>query len=153
MEAGFSYQEAPKNAQQLGYAEADPRSDVEGCDTLAKVLILSNVIMEGRLKREDVACQDITDITLPEIEKTKTGGKRWKLIGELSPKQGRISAQVHPVKLPLADPLAHVMGVTNAIIIDTNLLRSATIVGAGAGKKETGYAIFSNLLEIDRSSS
>lgn len=150
MEQGKSYEEALKKAQELGYAEADPTGDVEGWDALAKVIILSNVLMNGNVKFQDAEREGITKITLEDVQKAKAEGARWKLIGETSIQDGKIKAKVAPKKLPLSDPLASVMGATNAITFETDLMGNVTIIGKGAGKIETGFSVLSDLLDIHR---
>ena len=150
MEKGQSYEVALKQAQELGYAEAVPDADVEGWDALAKVLILSNVLMGGGLKVSDVAREGITKISLEDVQKAKDEGKRWKLIGETRKEGGSIQAKVSPEMVPLSDPLAGVGGATNALTFDTDLMGKVTIVGAGAGKRETGYSVLTDLLDIHR---
>ena len=150
MEKGQSYEAALKQAQDLGYAEAKPDADVEGWDALAKVLILSNVLMGGDLRVADVVREGITKITLEDIERAKAEGKRWKLIGQTKKENGTIQAKVSPEMLPLSDPLASVGGATNALTFDTDLLGRVTIVGPGAGKRETGYSLLTDLLDINR---
>ncbi|UCE08297.1 MAG: homoserine dehydrogenase, partial [bacterium] len=151
MEKGKAYEDVLKKAQELGYAEADPSGDVEGWDALAKVMILSNVLMGGNVKIDDAEREGITKITLKDVEKAKAEGARWKLIGETSIKNGKIKAKVSPVKLPLSDPLASVMGTTNAITFETDLMGKVTVIGAGAGRTETGFSILTDLLDIHRS--
>lgn len=150
MEKGQSYEAALKQAQELGYAEAKPDADVEGWDALAKVLILSNVLMGGELKVSDVVREGITKITLQDIEKAKADGKKWKLIGQTRKENGTIQAKVSPEMIPLSDPLASVSGATNALTFETDLLGDVTIVGPGAGRRETGYSLLTDLLEINR---
>ena len=150
MEKGQSYEAALKQAQELGYAEAVPDADVEGWDALAKVLILSNVLMGGALRVSDVEREGITKITLEDIQKAKDEGMRWKLIGQTRKEKGSIVAKVSPEMVPLSDPLAGVGGATNALTFDTDLLGQVTIVGAGAGKRETGYSVLTDLLDIHR---
>jgi len=150
MEQGKPYAEVLKKAQELGYAEADPSGDVEGWDALAKVIILSNVLMAGNVTFQDAEREGITNITLEDVQKAKAEGARWKLIGETSIQNGKIKAKVAPKKLPLSDPLANVMGVTNAITFETDLLGNVTIIGKGAGKIETGFSILTDLLDIHR---
>jgi homoserine dehydrogenase len=150
MEKGKVYEEVLKKAQELGYAEADPTGDVEGWDALAKVIILSNVVMGGNVKIEDAEREGITKITLEDIQKAKAEGARWKLIGDTSIQNGKIKAKVSPVKLPLSDPLASVMGATNAITFETDLMGKITVIGAGAGRTETGFSILTDLLDIHR---
>ncbi len=150
MEQGKPYAEVLKKAQELGYAEADPSGDVEGWDALAKVIILSNVLMAGNVTFQDAEREGITNITLEDVQKAKAEGTRWKLIGETSIQNGKIKAKVAPKKLPLSDPLANVMGATNAITFETDLLGNVTIIGKGAGKIETGFSILTDLLDIHR---
>ncbi len=150
MEAGRSYEEVLKEAQELGYAEADPTADVEGFDALAKVTILANVVMGARLKPDDIPCKGITAITLDDIEQAQKEGKRWKLIGEVKKEGGKVSASVAPMKVELSHPLAGVSGAVNAVTFSTDLMGDVTITGAGAGRIETGFSILTDILEIHR---
>lgn len=150
MEAGGSYEDALKKAQELGYAEADPTGDVEGLDALGKVVILTNVVLGKSITWEDVERKGITDISKEDIDNAKFEGKRWKLIGSAEVKQdGSVDAKVWPEKLPLNDPLAGVSGATNALTYYTDELGPVTIVGPGAGRRETGFALLIDLLEIN----
>jgi len=148
MEAGRSYRAALQKAQELGYAEADPTADVEGWDAAGKTVILANVLMGSDLKLADVARQGITGLTPREIAAARAEGKRWKLIAQVAREGGRVTARVRPELLPLSDPLAGVGGVTNAITFSTDLLGEVTLVGPGAGGRETGFALLGDLLDI-----
>ena len=150
MEEGLDYQTALKQAQELGYAEADPTADVEGYDALSKVIILANVLMDVPLTKDDVACQGISGLTPADIEQARAQGRRWKLIGSVKREGGWIKAQVAPEMLPISDPLANIAGATNAITYDTQLMGPITLVGAGAGSIETGYSILIDLINIER---
>jgi len=145
---GWSYADALKKAQELGYAEADPTADVEGFDALAKVVILSNVLLGGNVKPEDVPCEGISKITLEDIKAAAAEGMRYKLIGSTRLDGDKIIASVKPVKLPLTDPLTGVNGANNALTFDTDLMGKITIQGAGAGKIETGFSIYVDILNI-----
>lgn len=149
MEAGEEYGDALQKAVNLGYAEADPTGDVEGWDATAKVVILSNVLMGTSLTINDVKRKGIIELCRHDIEQAKIDGCRWKLIGNIEKMNDAIEANVLPQKLPVDDPLANVMGNTNAITFETDLLGPITIIGAGAGKQETGFAILSDLLDIN----
>jgi len=151
MEEGMSYDNALKKAQELGYAEADPTGDVEGLDALGKVVILSNVVLGKNIGWKDVERKGITEITKEDVEKAKAEGKRWKLIGsaEVQP-DGSVKAKVWPEKLPLSDPLAGVSEAINALTYLTDELGPITIVGPGAGRRETGFSLLIDLLEINR---
>ncbi|MHA2363652.1 MAG: homoserine dehydrogenase [Candidatus Hodarchaeales archaeon] len=147
----LSFDQALKQAQELGYAEADPTGDVEGWDALGKVVILTNVIMGHKLSKNQVEREGITKITPTDIEKAKSEGKRWKLIATmvLQP-DGSIKASVKPEVIPLSHPLAGISGPTNALMFRTKYVGDITIVGPGAGKLATGFALLNDLLEINR---
>jgi len=152
MESGRTYENVLKETQELGYAEADPTADVEGFDALAKVTILANVVMGENLKPDQISCTGISNITLADIEAARKNNKRWKLIGEIKKNENGISASVAPVIIDLTHPLAGVNGATNAITFSTDLMGDVTIVGAGAGRIETGFSILTDILEIHRNS-
>jgi homoserine dehydrogenase len=147
---GMDYAPALALAQKLGYAEADPTADVEGFDALAKVVILSNVLLGGSLKTADVPCKGISSITKADVEAAKAQGFRYKLVGQAKLENGVVAASVSPQKLSLSDPLAGVMGAQNALSLETDLMGKITIQGAGAGKLETGFAILSDILAVHR---
>lgn len=151
MEKGMDYDAVLKTAQELGYAEADPTGDVEGHDAQGKVTILANVVMGASLAVSDVSCKGITGITPADIEKAKQQDARWKLIGSVEKKGGKVTGSVAPEMVPLTHPLAGVMGATNALTFTTDLLGDVTMVGPGAGRKETGYSILTDLINIHRS--
>lgn len=150
MEEGMRYDAALKQAQELGYAEADPTADVEGHDALGKVVILANVIMNAPLTKEQVSCQGISHLTLDDIEQAKAQGKRWKLLARCKKEGHQVVASVAPEMVPLDDPLAAIMGATNAITYECDLAGPITLVGAGAGKVETGFSILIDLINIER---
>jgi homoserine dehydrogenase len=152
MESGASYATALAEAQALGYAEADPSADVEGHDALGKLLILAAVVMGAPLTKEQVTCQGITRLTPEDIQHARAEGKRWKLIAHLRRVGNRLEASVGPQALPYANPLAGVSGATNAITYVTDLLGEVTLVGPGAGRRETGFALLADLLGIHRAS-
>jgi len=147
---GMDYAPALKLAQDAGYAEADPTADVEGHDALAKIVILSNVILGGDLKIDDVPCEGISKITREAVAAAKAEGFRYKLIARAKKENGRVTAGVSPVKLPLSDPLTGVMGARNALTVETDILGQVTIQGAGAGRLETGFSLLSDMLTIHR---
>lgn len=149
MEEGLTYQQALAEAQSLGYAEADPSGDVLGWDAAGKVVILANTVLRTPLKLDEVQlASGITEITPEDVEAARRAGERWKLVAEAKVEDGRVRASVLAKRLRLSDPLAGVMGPTNAITFHTDLLGPVTIVGAGAGQKETAFAVISDLLDI-----
>jgi homoserine dehydrogenase len=151
MEGGASYDEALRHAQALGYAEADPSGDVLGFDAAGKVVILANTVLHAPLKLSEVhLTSGITQITSEDVAAAARAGERWKLLAQARLEGNRVAAEVVPQRLPLADPLAGVMGPVNAITFHTDLLGPVTIVGAGAGRKETAFAVISDLLDLHR---
>jgi len=150
MEEGLSYEAALAKAQELGYAEAVPDADVLGWDALAKVTILANVVFGASLKPTESPCEGITKITAADIAKAKADGKRYKLIGRVWREGGAVKAAVAPRLVDLSQPLAGVMGATNAVAISTDALGEVTIVGPGAGKVQTGFSMLTDLLHIVR---
>jgi homoserine dehydrogenase len=148
MENGASYADALAEAQHLGYAEADPSADVEGHDALGKLLILAAVVMDTPLTWEQVNCQGISRLTRDDVERARSEGKRWKLIAQLRRAGEGVEASVSPQAISADAPLAGVSGATNAITFVTDLLGEVTLVGPGAGRRETGFALLADLLDI-----
>jgi len=152
METGVEYADALKDAQSKGYAEADPSGDVDGHDTAAKVVILANLVMGKSMTMEDVSCTGISGISREQIQMALAENQRWKLIGTLEDVNGRIQGSVKPVKLDATHPLYGVSGASNAVTYSTDLLGDITLIGPGAGRIETGYAIIGDILSFADSS-
>lgn len=151
MESETEYAVALADAQAKGYAEADPTGDVDGHDAAGKVVIIANLLLGLPLTMADVAREGITGLTLDDIQAARAAGERWKLIGLVEKhSDGRFTAQVKPTRIPASHPLAGISGATNAITYTTDLLGDVTMVGPGAGRVETGYAIIGDLLAIHR---
>jgi homoserine dehydrogenase len=148
MEAGMNYADALASAQALGYAEADPTADVDGWDAAGKVIILAAALFNTRLTLKDIRVKGISEITPQEIQEAAAAGERWKLIARVTPD----NASVQPTRIPTSNPLAAVSGATNAITFATDLLGDVTLVGPGAGRLQTGFALLSDLLDIHRGS-
>lgn len=148
MEQGCSYADALAEAQRLGYAEADPTADVEGWDAAGKAVILANVVMGGSLRVADVDRTGISGLTQEDVAAARAAGERWKLIARVWREDGDVRASVKPTRLPLSHPLAGVGGPINACTFTTDLLGDVTLVGPGAGRVETGYAVLGDLLDI-----
>ncbi|TGR65710.1 homoserine dehydrogenase [bacterium M00.F.Ca.ET.194.01.1.1] len=152
METGMDFASAVKEAQELGYAEADPTADVEGFDVRLKVVILANELLGANLKPEDVSCKGISALTSANIETAAKSGSRWKLIGSaVRNGDGSVTGSVAPKCLPLSHPLSGVNGATNAVSLITELLGSVTVTGPGAGRIETAYALLSDIVAIHNS--
>lgn len=148
MESGMSYDNALALAQQLGYAEADPSADVDGWDAAAKAIILAAALFDKKLTFADMSVKGISKITSDDVVAARAVGERWKLIARVTPSGG----SVRPMRIPAKHPLAGVNGAVNAITYATDLLGEVTLVGAGAGRLQTGFALLSDLLDIQRMS-
>ncbi|MHC1601432.1 MAG: homoserine dehydrogenase [Candidatus Nezhaarchaeales archaeon] len=148
MEKGVSYNDALRKAQELGYAEADPTLDVDGWDAAAKATILANVLMNGDLKPKDVERRGIRNIAVNEVLDALKQGFKVKLLAEIRREDDKVMAKVIPTRIPTIDVLAGVSGVLNAIKIETDALGEVTIIGPGAGRRPTGYALLNDILDI-----
>jgi len=146
MHQGQPYPEALAEAQRLGYAETDPRGDVEGWDAAGKLLILAATVFETRLTMHDLQVTGITGITTQDIIDAKQAGECYKLIAHITPQGG----SVQPVRLPLSDPLASVSNALNALTLKTDVMGDITLIGPGAGRRQTGFALLADLLVIHR---
>ena len=150
METGMSYADALTEAQKLGYAEADPTGDVEGFDAAGKVVILARLVMNEQISMEDVDRTGISKLTLEDVNTAKAAGERWKLIGSLEKVNDKLVASVKPQRLPVTHPLAGVSGATNAAHFVTDYVGEVTLIGPGAGRLPTGYAVIEDILSIYR---
>jgi len=142
-EEKYPYSFALNEAQELGYAEADPTYDVEGVDTAGKVVILANSVFNMDVKYSDVQVRGITEITPEALILAQKRGYAIKLIGEVP------ALTVKPMLVPLGSPLA-VGSTLNAAAIYTDLSETITVTGLGAGRIETASAILSDIVSIYR---
>lgn len=141
---GIQMDVALKEAQKLGYAEADPTYDIGGFDTACKLVITSNYVLGTHLSLKDVSVKGITDVTMEDVEAARKKGYTIKLIGRMSK-----SAKVSPEEIAATHPL-NVSGTFNAIAFDTHPAGEITLVGKGAGGKETASSVIRDLIEIRR---
>ena len=150
-ECGADYDEVLKEAQEKGYAEADPTADVEGLDAARKAAILASLAFNTRVQLDDVSVEGITKITPTDIEYAKTLGYVVKLlaVGKDSAERG-VDVRVHPVFLPKTHPLACVNGVFNAIFVRGNAIGEAMFYGPGAGSLPTASAVVSDIIDVAR---
>lgn len=149
MEEGLSFDDSVREAQERGYAEADPTADVEGYDVQLKVLILANELLGADLSLADVERQGISALGPEDLNTARSQGRRWKLVGSARRNpDGTVSAGVGPVALPLGHSLAGVSGANNAVSFATDLLGPVTVSGPGAGRVETAYALLSDIIAM-----
>jgi homoserine dehydrogenase len=152
MAAGISYTDALAAAQRAGLAEPDPSADVGGSDTVAKVMVLSAMVFGRQLRRDEVGCQGISDVTSQQARQAVAAGGRLKHVATLAfagpGGAGGVTARVRPEAVPAGDPLAGVDGVTNALIMRADPVGEVTIIGPGAGPDIAGQGVLSDLLAI-----
>jgi homoserine dehydrogenase len=139
-----------KDAQRLGYAEADPSFDVEGHDTAQKLSILASLAFGSRLDPRAIYVEGISSITLADLDAASDLGYRIKLLGVAVRTEAGIEQRVHPTMVPKESAIAQVMGVTNAVTIDAEGLAPITLVGPGAGGMATASAVVSDIADIAR---
>ena len=145
---GLSYGDVLKEAQDLGYAEADPTADVEGLDAARKLAILASISFNRRIFFEDVTVEGITNIDTEDISFGKEFGYNIKLIGIAKESSKGLSLNVYPAFVPLTHPLASVRGSYNAIYIKGNGVDDAMFYGRGAGSLPTGSSVVSDIMEV-----
>ena len=145
-EEGADYQEVLKDAQALGYAEANPVADVEGYDSSYKLSILSSLAFNKRVPVELIYREGITNIGKEDIKIAKDMGFVIKLLAIAKQKDKKIEARVHPVFLPKSHPLASVNGSFNAVFVVGDAVGDIMIYGRGAGALPTGSAIVSDIV-------
>src|ERR1700719_368534 len=146
----LSFANSLKEAQRLGYAEADPSFDIEGHDTAQKLAILASLSFGTKIDEAAVFVEGISSIPLADLDAAAELGYRVKLLGVAVRTEAGIEQRVHPTMVPKESAIAQVMGVTNAVTVDANGLSPITLVGPGAGGTATASAVVSDLADIAR---
>ncbi|WP_371345789.1 homoserine dehydrogenase [Ancylobacter sp. IITR112] len=145
-EEGLSFDTCLDQAQQLGYAEADPTFDVDGFDTAHKLALLASLAFGVKPDPDAIHIEGIRSITLADIEAADELGYRIKLLGVAARIGGQVELRVHPTMVPKHWPIAQVSGVTNAVAIDGDAV-ALTLVGPGAGGDATASAVVADLCD------
>jgi homoserine dehydrogenase len=148
MERGDAYPEALAEAQQLGYAEADPSDDVNGADAAAKMAILATVAFGSRVSIDDVETRGITDIEPAHIEAASDLGMVVRLVGIATLANSAVDVRVQPAFVQRSHPLAAVDGAFNAVMLQGDAIREITLEGPGAGGTETASAVVADLVSV-----
>ncbi|HHX49303.1 MAG TPA: homoserine dehydrogenase [Clostridiales bacterium] len=143
---GLEYETVLKEAQDLGYAEADPTADVEGYDSMYKLSILSTLAFGKRVPIEKIYREGITKITKVDIEYGKKFGYTLKLLATAQIVDGKLEARVHPTFIKNQNPLASVKGSFNAVLLKGDNVGDIMLYGRGAGALPTGSAIVSDII-------
>src|SRR5580698_2755487 len=144
----LAFEDCLRDAQRLGYAEADPTFDIEGHDTAQKLSILASLAFGTKLDPRAIYVEGISSITLADLDAANQLGYRVKLLGVAVKTEGGIEQRVHPTMVPRDSAIAQVMGVTNAVTVDADGLTPITLVGPGAGGMATASAVVSDLADI-----
>jgi homoserine dehydrogenase len=152
MEAeGLTFEACLKDAQRLGYAEADPTFDIEGNDTAHKLAILTSLAFGTKIAANDIYLEGISNITQADIRAASDLGYRIKLLGVAQRTESGIEQRVHPTMVPTASVIAQVHGVTNAVAIETDILGELLLSGPGAGGNATASAVVGDIADIAKS--
>lgn len=147
---GRSFKEVLREAQEKGYAEADPTYDIEGIDAAHKLAILIRLAFGTSIQFKEIFIGGISEITPLDIQFGREFGYRIKLLAITKTDQGKIEARVHPTLIPEGHLLSTVEGVFNAIYIKGDAIGPTLFYGQGAGQMPTGSAVVSDLVELGR---
>ena len=147
---GLSFAECLKDAQRLGYAEADPSFDVDGHDTAQKLAILASLAFGTKVAESAVHVEGISSIAPEDLRAAADLGYRVKLLGVAVRTAKGIEQRVHPTMVPKSSSIAQVMGVTNAVTIDGEGIPPITLVGPGAGGAATASAVVADVADVAR---
>jgi len=147
---GLSFAECLKDAQRLGYAEADPSFDVDGHDTAQKLAILASLAFGTKVAQGAVYVEGISSIAPEDLRAAEDLGYRVKLLGVAMRTAKGIEQRVHPTMVPKSTSIAQVMGVTNAVTIDGQGISPITLVGPGAGGAATASAVVADIADVAR---
>jgi homoserine dehydrogenase len=147
---GLDFASTLKQAQELGYAEADPANDIEGRDTAYKLVILSNLAFRTKFVPQDVYCEGISNIAARDFLYAREFGYAIKLLAIAKRDDDEVEMRVHPAFIPQDSQLAKVDGVYNAIEVETDLAGKLVFYGEGAGSLRAASAIVADVLAIAR---
>ena len=145
---GKTFAEALKEAQDLGYAEADPALDVNGGDAAHKLAILSSIAFSHQIDLSSIATKGIEKITLDDIKQAEAQNCVIKLIGAATLENGVVSANVQPTLVPFSSPLASIHGSTNAVLVKASEVGEILMTGPGAGGPETASAVVADIVDL-----
>jgi len=152
--SGAGFAEALEEAQELGYAEADPTADVEGFDAAAKAAILASLAFHTRVTAADVFREGIAEVSAADVASARAMGSVVKLLAicELSdgPEGRTVAARVHPAMIPRSHPLASVREAFNAVFVESEAAGQLMFYGPGAGGAPTASAVLGDLVTVAR---
>lgn len=149
-EESRTFADVLKEAQALGYAEADPTFDVGGFDTAHKLSILTSLAFGTEPDVSAIDIEGIEAITLDDIRKAGEMGYKIKLLGVAVPREDGIEQRVHPTLVPQGSPVADTDGVFNAVVVKGDFIGDLTLEGRGAGAHPTASAVVSDIIDVAR---
>ena len=147
-DAGVSFEDALREAQRLGYAEANPAADIEGIDAARKAVILGAVSTGKLISPDKIHREGVTKITLADVAFARALGYEIKLIGYVEDICGKLMCFVSPMAVPVSNPLARVDGVFNGVLINANMVGEVMFYGPGAGKLPTASAVVADIVDV-----
>lgn len=145
---GASFEDALKEAQRLGYAEANPSADVDGIDAARKIVILAALASGKLVDPKTIPTEGITSITLTDTHMAQAFGYSVKLIGHAQVKDDKLIAFVSPRMVPATNPLSRIDDVFNGILVNANMVGEVMFYGPGAGKLPTASAVVADIIDI-----
>jgi homoserine dehydrogenase len=149
-EKGLAFDDVLKEAQRLGYAEADPTFDVEGIDAAHKLMILAGVGFGIPMQFEKAYTEGITKLTREDIKYAEELGYRVKLLGITKRTEHGVELRVHPTLIPEKRLIANVNGAMNAVVVKGDAVGPTLYYGAGAGAEPTASAVVADLVDVTR---
>jgi len=147
---GRSFDDVLAEAQELGYAEADPTFDVEGIDAAHKLTILSSIAFGIPLQFDKTYTEGISKITLEDVAFAEELGYRIKHLGVARRTEAGVEQRVHPTLIPKSRLIANVNGVMNAVLVKGDAVGATLYYGAGAGDEATGSAVIADIIDVTR---
>ena len=147
---GLAFADVLKDAQRLGYAEADPTFDVEGIDAAHKLTIMASIAFGMPMQFEHAYTEGITKLTIKDIQYAQELGYRVKLLGISKKAEAGVELRVHPTLIPEKRLIANVDGAMNAVVVKGDAVGPTLYYGAGAGAEPTASAVVADLVDIAR---
>src|SRR5258708_32636812 len=151
MGAGKTYDVALEEARRLGYAEADPSSDVDGHDSVYKLCILSSIAFSSRFHPHQIYREGITELDPKDFGYAAELGYSIKLVAEGRKREGAVELRVHPTLIKHSHLLSQVAGSNNAVVVNGDLVGSVLLYGEGAGGRPTASAVVRALVDLGQS--
>jgi homoserine dehydrogenase len=147
---GAGFTEALEEAQELGYAEADPTADIEGFDAAAKAAILASLAFHSRVTAADVHREGITEVTAADVQSAVEMNSVVKLLAICELRADAVAVRVHPAMIPRSHPLASVREAYNAVFVESEAAGQLMFYGPGAGGSPTASAVLGDLVTVAR---